>query len=116
MSDTIKAYREKVRDVEQAKEWAGLIGSPYKGGGGGIGRIVSLDVTSQVYHQYSNGANNYHTIPKGLAASLASVIKADADSLLKRAVAHLEIQQTSLAQKARDEHAALMQEAGIAPA
>lgn len=114
MSDTIKAYREKVRDVEQAKEWVGLIGSPYLGGGGGIGHIVSLAIAGEVYHhQHSNGATNYHHIPNGLAASLASVIKSDADSLLKRAMAHLELQRTTLAQKARDEHAALMQEAGI---
>lgn len=66
MPTMIQQYQCAKREHDYCAAWAALIGKKYNGGGGGIGELKSLRLMSgedapTVYHQYSDGAKNYHT-------------------------------------------------------
>jgi len=113
MTQAIKTFNDYKREISYAKEWKEKIGQHYAGGGGGTGEIRTLEVKAVVYHQYANGDTNYHDMPTELAIALAQVVKARAGELLNLAMERMESRRIELAKAATDEHARLMQEAGI---
>jgi hypothetical protein len=71
MATKIEQYNAAKREQTTCLAWTALIGNKYHGGGGGIGELKSLSLRSvTVYHQYSDGATNYHEIPAALAPHL----------------------------------------------
>jgi len=118
METMIEKYKAAKRDQEYCEAWAALIGSPYRGGGGGVGELVSLrllggESSPTVYHQYSDGAKNYHQMPAALAKHLEAAIVSNFSILLASA---LKMQKEEVKQKAAlalEEHAQLLKEAGI---
>ncbi len=61
--NSIDAF-QRIKDQErQAKEWVGLIGAHYSGGGGGVGKVATAGATVTIYHQAYDGAVNYHECP-----------------------------------------------------
>jgi hypothetical protein len=109
----IENFRKHQDDQMRAKQWAGLIGKIYGGGGGGTGRLSTLSVTAQVYHQERDGAKNYHDLPDALRFELQAAIVNNFDGLLAEALAAMESKRSHLAAEAVAEHAELMREAGL---
>jgi hypothetical protein len=109
----ITAFSKKSNELSEAKRWGGLYGAPYHGGGGGIGSIKGMKFAATIYHQYSDGATNYHDSPEGLNVAIATIIKADFRAILDRAIALMETEKTLAAVAAKNEHKALMEAAGI---
>ena len=104
------------RDVVEAKTWAGKIGDMYYGGNRGkgkLGSIVEARVGLTVYHQYSDGAKNYHESPAALNEALQEVLKRHHAALIEEAIADLELKAEAAAKLAVAEHAALLAEAGL---
>jgi len=97
--DAIKEYIQAKRDIANAKRWEDLIGSPYHGGGGGIGKVTAATtVKMEIYHQYSNGDTNYHAPPnEHLAACICKVVTNMGSTIIAKAIA---IMEQELAQKA----------------
>lgn len=118
MGTMIEQYQGAKREHEECAAWAALIGAPYRGGGGGVGELKSLqlmkgEASPTVYHQSSDGAKNYHPMPAAMAPHLEAAIKARFADLLADA---LERQQEALKQSARaavNEHAELLMAAGL---
>jgi len=97
--DAIKEYTQAKRDIANAKQWEALIGSPYNGGGGGIGKVTAATtVKMEIYHQHSNGDTNYHAPPsEHLAACICMVVTDMGPTIIAKAIA---IMQQGLVQKA----------------
>ena len=97
--DAIREYAQAKQDLANAKEWADLIGSPYNGGGGGIGRVTAATfVKMEIYHQHSNGDTNYHAPPSEyLTACICKVVTEMGATIIAKAIA---IMQQGLVQKA----------------
>lgn len=90
----------------------------YNGGGGGIGELKSLRLMSgeaapTVYHQYSDGAKNYNTMPAALAPHLEAAIKARFGELLADALERQKAALKQAAEAAVKEHGELLKAAGI---
>lgn len=118
MTTIIEQYNGAKREQAQCVEWANLIGQRYSGGGGGIGALKSLKLASNesgptVYHQYSDGATNYHTMPAALAVHLEDAIKAKFTELLADALDRQAKALQAIAEEAVKEHEALLKAAGL---
>ena len=112
----IDDFKTAKRDVVEAKTWAAKIGDKYYGGTSGkgeLGSIVKAQVGLTVYHQYSDGDNNYHESPAGLNEALQEVLKRRHTALIEEAIADLERKAEAAAKLAVAEHAALLAEAGL---
>ena len=75
----------------KSKEWYELVGKPYIGGGGGIGKLHSITFdggkfSPTVYHQAYNGATNYHQMPSKLLPYFEQVIKNNFRDLFTKAM------------------------------
>lgn len=121
MASKIDVYKDMKRAASQCREWASLIGSRYNGGGGGIGRLHSFriamgDAAPTVYHQYSDGATNYHGMPSELQRHLEDAIKARFVELLSDALERQEKELKAAADAAVKEHGELLKAAGLEPA
>lgn len=115
MASKIEQYVAAKRVQDDCLEWAALIGSPYRGGGGGVGELRSLGLGQvTVYHQYSNGSQNYHDIPSALTPYLCTAIKARFGELLADALARQELALKAAAAEALEEHSRLLRAAGLA--
>ena len=119
MGTMIQQYQIAKREHDDCAAWAALIGNKYNGGGGGIGELKSLRLASgeaapTVYHQYSDGAKNYHTMPPALAPHLEAVIKARFGELLADALERQKCALKQAAEAAVKEHGELLKAAGIA--
>jgi len=119
MGTMIQQYQGAKREHDECAAWAGLIGSKYHGGGGGIGELKSLRLMSgeaapTVYHQYSDGAKNYHHMPAALAPHLEAAIKARFGELLADALERQKAALKQAAEAAVKEHGELLKAAGIA--
>ena len=119
MTTMIQQYQGAKREHDYCAAWAALIGKKYNGGGGGIGELKSLRLMSgeaapTVYHQYSDGAKNYHTMPAALAPHLEAVIKARFGALLADALERQKCALKQAAEAAVKEHGELLKAAGIA--
>ena len=114
METIIRQYQNAKREHANCVAWAALIGSPYGGGGGGVGKLISLRLmNATVYHQHRDGAKNYHEMPDALTLHLEAAIKERFNELLADA---LERQRSALkqtAEAAAKEHAELLKAAGI---
>lgn len=118
MATMIEQYSEAKREQAQCVEWASLIGQRYSGGGGGIGALKSLKLAQgesgpTVYHQYSDGAKNYHIMPSALAVHLEDAIKAKFRELLADALDRQGKALQAIAAEAVKEHTALLKAAGL---
>lgn len=118
MGTMIQQYQGAKREHDECAKWASLIGSPYRGGGGGIGELISLrlmngDGAPTVYHQCSNGANNYHRMPPALAPHLEAAIKARFGELLADALGRQKAALKKAAEAAAKEYGELLKAAGI---
>lgn len=109
----IDDYRKFQADLRHAKCWADLIGNRYRGGGGGVGELREIKVEATVYHQESDGANNYHAAPSALNQFLAAEIRKEFPNLLAAAQAAMEAKRVTLAAEATAEHEELMRDAGL---
>ena len=119
MGTMIQQYQSAKREHDDCAAWAALIGKKYNGGGGGVGELKSLRLASgeaapTVYHQYSDGAKNYHTMPAALAPHLEAVIKARFGALLADALERQKCALKQAAEAAVKEHGELLKAAGIA--
>ena len=90
--DAIGEYDNAKWDLANAKKWAALIGAPYDGGGGGIGKVVGVDRSDmRIYHQRSNGSQNYHSTPSEYLATCISMVIAEmAPTIIAKAIAMME--------------------------
>jgi hypothetical protein len=115
MATKIEQYNAAKREQTTCLAWTALIGNKYHGGGGGIGELKSLSLGSvTVYHQYSDGATNYHEIPAALAPHLCAAIKARFGELVSDALALQDLALKAAAAEAVKEHGDLLQAAGLA--
>lgn len=90
MSSKIESHKKLKTDHQKCKEWANLIGSPYSGGGGGIGKVFSVDLCTgdnapTIYHQAYSGATNYHRMPIEFKKYLEQAIHENMRTLIERA-------------------------------
>ena len=110
MAAAVDALNKQKREIQHAEYWMRMIGAPYKGGGGGTGKIHALTVDAKVYYQEYNGSNNYHDMPTGLRVALATVILNRSNELLVAAMELMATQKRDLAGTAKQEYESLMQE------
>lgn len=115
---TLNAYKAAARERDYSAGWAALLGQRYHGGGGGTGYLVSVklvggEAAPTIYHQYSDGAKNYHQAPASLLPHLEAEIKARFSELLAGALTRQAEELKTLAKSATAEHAALMVAAGL---
>ena len=118
MATAIEKYKDAKADHGHCRAWASLIGSRFHGGGGGIGYLHSLCLASgeaapTVYHQRSDGAKNYHTMPKSLQPHLEAAIKARFGALLRDALERQEQGLKASAELAMKEHSNMLVDAGL---
>jgi len=114
MTTKIEQYNTAKREQTTCQAWAALIGSKYHGGGGGFGQLKELQLAKvAVYHQYSDGANNYHDIPAALAPHLCAAIKARFGELVANALARQDAALKIAAAEALKEHGELLEAAGL---
>lgn len=116
MSNAIEEYKKRKQDLGYAEAWAQKLGQQYRGGGGGRGYVTKAQCVMEIYHQYSDGATNYHDAPEALRFALGEVIKRNARSLIDQALANMRIDAQAFATKAVAEHEQLLKEAGLSPA
>ena len=109
----IAEYTKLKLEVADAKAWAALIGSEYRGGGGGVGKLTSLSIKATAYHQQYDGATNYHDAPGPLSIALGLAAGRQFSSLLDSALAQMEIALSEAAKAAHAEHSDLMNAAGL---
>ena len=120
MSTHLETYTALVAAQARCKDWASLIGSPFRGGGGGIGALQTLricigDDTPKIYHQSTDGAQNYHRMPPELRPHLEAAIMASIGGLLEDALNRQQESLRAAAAAAIQEHTALMLAAGLQP-
>ena len=110
---TIERFNEKKRHLKYAQALVSLIGKPYHGGGGGIGRIAGATASICVYYQYSNGDTNYHDSEPEFNSYLASSLIKNQGKIIEDALAAFEADCQALASEALKEHEQLMALAGL---
>ena len=100
-----------------AKRWVDLIGSSYKGGGGGIGKVAHTSCCNiELYHQAYDGATNYHEASgEELKTALNTAFQAKASEIIKDALATMENQRVNLAAAAKSEAESIIALAGGQP-
>ncbi len=112
----IDDFKKSKRDLYDARTWASKIGDKYFGGTSGkgeLGAIVNAKVSFTVYHQYADGAKNYHDSPDALDFAMGAVLKRNHKALIDEAISDLERASKSAAQAAATEYATLLAEAGL---
>lgn len=102
-------YKKAKYNFIQSKQWFELIGQPYSGGGGGIGKVHSVsigcgDSAPTIYHQAYNGATNYHYMPIDLKPYVETIIKNDFKGILEKAFKLYEKDLSDLAELAKKEY------------
>ena len=120
MKTKIEEYNTAKLNHGYCKGWASLIGASYIGGGGGIGRLVSVTLADgqaspTIYFQESDGATNYHYMPAELKKHLEASIKVRFNELLADAFKRQETELNSLAVEAAKEYGSMMKAAGLTP-
>lgn len=112
--NAIDKYKKEKRELGYSESWRDLIGSPYSGGGGGIGMICNAYIhTITVYHQPYDGANNYHEMPESLKPFFNQVLKSEGKSLIDKAVSLQRDTVIRLADECAKELEAAMKDAGL---
>lgn len=112
MTSWIEQFQKEQREVELSKAWAAMIGAPFSGLGGGVGRVSSVGIGSwtkrpTIYFNESSD-RNYHRIPNGLIMHLEAAIMDRFDELLADAIAKQEKYVKALAVAALEEHSELL--------
>lgn len=75
-------------DLRAAEQYMALIGKPQRTTFPGKGRLHSINVSTQVYHQETEGAKNYHNC-KEFDSALAGVIRNNFPALRDEALRKL---------------------------
>lgn len=117
----IEQFLAAKREREACAAWAALLGAPYNGGGGGgggVGRLVMMrlamgESAPTIYHQFNNGAQNYHRMPAALAMHLEDAIIDNFPALLAAALERQRAAVRVAAEAALREHRELVNEAGL---
>lgn len=109
----INAYKAAKNDLRIAKEWVAMLGKSFAGGGGGEGKLHSLELKAKIYYQEYNGSQNYHNADVSFACELAEAVKAHFDLIVEHALERMERRVRCAAVAAQKEHAALMEETGL---
>lgn len=111
---SVDKYKILKRDARDAKEWAGMLGKSYRGGGGGIGSVVTACIkAATIYYQEYNGATNYHDVPTALIPYLEQAIKNQFSALLAKAIQTLDEDLSVAASDAAMELKQAMEDAGL---
>ncbi len=113
MTTAIEKYSALKEQKRWADEWIALYGAPYSGGGGGIGKVSSLEAKATIYHQAYNGATNYHDIPKEFIPYFVSAAKLFFPQIIKAAQFAQDEELKEWAAKALAEHGRLIAAAGL---
>lgn len=99
---------------EQSKEWYEMLGKPYHGGGGGTGKVTSLELSKcEIYFQSHNGAQNYHSIPPDFKKYIEKAIIKNFTTILKDAEQMQEEDFKKVAEQAVGEAKSILQSAGV---
>lgn len=110
----IENYKKFKSSVEQTQRWSAMLGQQYYGGGGGLGRIIGVELNKvQIYYQFSNGDTNYHNIPQHFTKYVQQAIINQFDSLLEEAKQLEEEEFKRLAQQAHGEAKQIAEDAGL---
>lgn len=108
--NSFEEYKKAKIELFFAEKWAELIGKPYRGGGGGIGKLHSVYIEATIYHQVSDGATNYHDSEKPINAALAEAVKDHFALILTSALEKMRLNLRNLAERARQEYQILMED------
>lgn len=88
-----ETYRDAKKERDYSVAWAEMLGKQYHGGGGGIGKLVHMKLSTQemstptIYYQHNNGDKNYHECPRALLPHLDAAICDAFPMLLANALA-----------------------------
>lgn len=108
MTSKIEEYKDIKNKFCKSKEWFELIGKPYNGGGGGIGKLHSVTLDSRnpptIYHQAYNGATNYHYMPDVMKPYVEQIIKNNFKELFEKAFKLFEQDVSNKAEEAKREY------------
>lgn len=98
---------------EQSKEWYEMLGKPYHGGGGGTGKVTSVEFKCEIYFQSHNGAQNYHSIPPEFKKYIEKAIIKNFALIIKDAEQMQEEDFKKVAEQAVGEAKSILQSAGV---
>ena len=85
-----KTYEEHQKEVKQAKDYISRIGAPqHHFRDGSLGKLHACEVKTQVNHQSSSGATNYHD-NGAFDLALAQVIRTNFTQLAAEALLSME--------------------------
>lgn len=84
----IDKYISVKNELENFRQWKGLIGKEYFGGtrgkGGEFGEVVSATGNLTIYYQQFDGAKNYHDTPEYVMPILNDVILKMAPEIIEK--------------------------------
>ena len=108
-------YRAEKKRLNQAIQWAKLIGKPYNGGGGGVGCLYRATASMEIYHQEYNGSKNYHESNeiKCFNDYISEAVKSLGNSVIDIALKMWANRVSELAAQAKVEYDALVQDANL---
>ena len=110
----IENYQDFKVNKEQTTRWADMLGKQFYGGGGGLGRIVGVELSKvQIYYQFSNGDQNYHNVPQHFTKYLQQAIINQFSNLLQEAKQLEETEFKRLAVLAHGEAQQIAEDAGL---
>jgi len=115
MPTKIEEYNKFKGVVLDAERWLSMVGKTYHGGGGGVGRICSMqsDCMPKIYFQEYDGANNYHSAGDVVDSFVNKEVEKMGEDLVRKAIAAMRERLSELAVEAADEYKQLMAEAGL---
>jgi hypothetical protein len=100
-TNAVSTYKNFKQQLYFADRWRKLIGSPFSGGGGGVGYVIKSSCSMEIYHQEYHGAKNYHESGSFLDGYLAKAVTKLQSSIFDVA---WEMMNTDLAVAAKDAH------------
>lgn len=112
MSEAVNKL-ELMRLVErEAKQWKQKVGTPYRGGGGGAGKIMPCQFSVEVYYQETDGAKNYHGLPDMLRRCVSEEIDSRITELIEAGERRLAEKKREAMEAAKAEYDKLISEMG----
>lgn len=110
----IENYKKFKASKEQTTRWADMLGKQFYGGGGGLGRIVGVELNKvQIYYQFNNGDPNYHNVPQHFTKYLQQAIINQFSNLLEEAKQLEDEDFKKLARLAHGEAQQIAEDAGL---
>ena len=96
----MKNWQEAKERLRCAVEYFGLIGKPQRTTHNAVGVLHSVKVETQIHHQETDGAKNYHSSAH-FDAALSEVIRCRFPELAAEAISELEAQVSATGKLAR---------------